>query len=240
MSDTTEIEDPQYQEDGTETTQEIPLSLREFGEIPANYVSAFIQIKKTSLNHVAKYGFRTLDNQMMKNALESERIFQQEATRLGIKFDRSKSIFAYPMRPDEMVESLGFDPKEDMLLEVKVDPKKCLVADAGYVGAIYDNLRSEIKTREEADRENARLAEAGVQHRVQSGEESAGRNAKKYWETAMFFDEYIRRGWNKPFNSEEHVFEAPGFPEVLISENIPTNFIRAISDYVPSDRWDDF
>lgn len=180
----------------TETTQEpietfqvpdyeVPASLKDFSEVPEGYISVYIQIDRGSLNHVAQNGLRIEDNKIGTKAPEIEKIFKDVARELGVKFDRTKCVFAYPRQPATIIETFGFDKENEVLTEAKIDPRKCLVADASLYTEAAEKLRSGLSVEEAKTKSTERF-------RVISGEEVARDWAKSYWESAISLDEYIR------------------------------------------------
>ncbi len=109
--------------------QDVPFSLREFGEIPENYVPLYIVVKKENLDRIGKYGFRTADNRSGERlGAEAENTFQEVATDLGVVVSREKVIFASPRTPDKVKFGTGFDEASESLLMVMVDPSNLVVA----------------------------------------------------------------------------------------------------------------
>lgn len=182
---------------------DIPFALREFGEIPDGYVPVYIVIEKSSLQHVADYGLRSVDNRMIEKFPELSRIFEEVKSDWTIGVDRTKCVFAYPKHPNEISEGLGFDPETDVLLEAMIDPEdtRTCVADGSIV------------TEE--------LARMSWRDLKKPGWESGTRaSADSYWRSLMTFREYTKR--------VENGMDEYQFPEVLTSD-IPTSRLRVVS-----------
>jgi len=169
-------------------------------EIPEGFVPLYISIRKESLDFVKQNGFRVRDNRRKGGAFELEQIFSQTGKEMGIKVDRTNCVFAYPRTPDKVRLSLPFDKNKNVLFQVQVNPKDCLVADGSYV------------------------TEASFRMDLASGLETSRAWAKSYWETAKPLSEYLsERHTGK--KSDYQDFE---FPEVLIPADIPPERIKVI------------
>jgi len=167
-----------------------------------NYVTLYIHINKESLDFINKNGFRAKDNQMGTKGPELEQIFSQTGKDMGFRVDRTKCIFAYPRKPDEVRLSL-FNPGKQVLFEVQVDPKDCIVADGAFV------------------------TEAGADITGLEGIKGARSWAKSYWETAKPLSQYL----SEHHTGEEQDLDDFEFPEVLIPTDIPVDRIKMVEDY---------
>lgn len=184
-------------------SQRIPPELKEYKEIPEGYVPLYIVLNNESIDHVAKVGFRVLDNRSIeRHGEEYENLFLDAGKKLKIKVNRTNCVFAYPRKPDQLRESFGFDEENQILVEVMVDPKSCLVAeasrftDAGFALDHHDYKWAKVK-------------------------------ADGYWKESMPLAEYL----NEEHKGDLDDYEDFAFPEVLISEDIPIGRIRVVGDY---------
>lgn len=154
-------------------TVRIPNTLKEFGELPSGYVPVCVDIELKNLDHVGAVGLRVEDNRMCVVNPALERIFFDEGQKLNIGHNRTKCVFAYPVKPDQVRYGLRFDPSK-IRLEVMIDPTGVLVAD----GELY--TESKIKLRK------------GEQTRAI---EIAG----KYWSESMPLKDYLREREKEDF-----------------------------------------
>ncbi|QQG41519.1 MAG: hypothetical protein HYV90_05190 [Candidatus Woesebacteria bacterium] len=183
------------------TKNEIPFSLRDFGEIPKGFIPVYILVSKESLQHVADNGFRVEDNRMNGRQQKLEEIFNQTAQDMGVGVDRTKRVFAFPRRPDRFNVGLSYDPKKSVIVEAMIDPKmqNAVVAEGEY----YTEADSYLEG---------------------FGLEAARSYAKSYWETAKPLSEYLKEG----HDGSEGDYGDFNLPEILIPENIPTSRMRVV------------
>jgi hypothetical protein len=158
-------------ESSTDSKQkEIPLTLREYGEIPKAYVPVYIVVDKDRLDLVGEHGLRTTDNQMGENNPELEEIFEKVAQEKNIRASRLNSVFAYPKSPDKIAGGMSFDDENQVLLEAKIDPSTALVVDGSNYTEAGEDLRH--------------------------GNENGARVwAKSYWEQYISLSNYRARGF---------------------------------------------
>lgn len=174
---------------------------REFREVPEGFVSVFIQVSRRRLERCAKRGLRIEDNSRNELNHELERIFIEERKRAGKSVDRTQCVFAYPRGPDKIRYPLSFDPKEDILLEAKIDPETAIVANGEY------------------------YTEAGFVLGGIGGKSSAREWAKSYWEESKSLRQYFDEG----HDGSEDDYGDFTFPEVLIPVDIPVTRLRVVT-----------
>jgi hypothetical protein len=208
MDENTEVEEAKKVGD---EKAEIPFALREFGEIPEGYVPLYVRIKKTSLDFVAENGLRVEDNQRDKRASSLEKMFREEREKRGIEVDRGKCVFAFPRLPHLMRSPLSFND-DFVLLEIMVDPKKCLVADGEEIT--------------EADRERDLSTQV-------LDDKWARMHAETYWEESKTLNEYLAENHLGKMND----YDDYGMPEVLIPFDIPTSRIKVNTEYKPTQQY---
>lgn len=172
-------------------------------ETPENFVPLYISIRKESLDFVRQNGFRVEDNQMAKRSPILEEIFSQVGGEMGSKIDRTRCVFAHPRTPDTTGFGLSFDESEDVLIQVLVNPKDCVVANGEY------------------------YTEAGFQMSRSDSKEEIRTYAKAYWETVKPLEKYLE----EEHTGEAGDFLDFVFPEVLIPSNIPTDRIKILTGY---------
>jgi len=111
---------------------EVVRDLTDFGEgIPDGYVSVFTTVDEYYLQNIAKDGLKTnyWANKLPPEAVELNERFKEEAEKMGkAGFDRQNTIFAYVDNPN-MVKLELYGSKKMIALEIKVDPRKCWVAE---------------------------------------------------------------------------------------------------------------
>lgn len=187
-----------------DTQSKIPFALREFGEIPKGYVPVYIVIDRESLQHVADYGLRREDNRVAKKFPELTEIFSEEYKEWTFPLDRTECVFAYPKRPEEISEGLGYNPERDVLLEAMIDPNsvRTYIAD----GSIF----TEALARTSAD----------PTKRSPGWKDSVKRSAESYWRSVMRFADYKKKVAD---GMDEY-----NFPEVLM-DDVPTNRLRVVA-----------
>lgn len=174
-------------------------------EIPENFVPLYISIRKESLDFVRQNGFRVEDNQMAKRNPEVEKIFSQVGREMGFTIDRTKCVFAYPRNPDA-IRHTYYDKNRDILVQVLVDPKNCIVAEGDHYAGAVSALMSRLSP---------------------PNEEEAKACAEAYWGTTEPLERYLQEG----HVGEWEDLKDYNFPEVLIPSNIPTDRIKIVTDY---------
>lgn len=180
---------------------EIPLGLREFGEIPGGYVSVYIVIKKERLNQIIEEGGILIRGNKRNEILPKlEEIFKEEGKKYRFGVDRIKCVFAYPRPLGQIRLHLHFDPGKQVILEAKIDPNTAIVAN----GEFYTQAGEELC--------------AGT-------EERAKNFANLYWETAKPLVQYLSERHNGSDNDFLNDFL---FPEVLTPSDIPSSHLKLI------------
>ncbi|MFH1561354.1 MAG: hypothetical protein ABID04_02110 [Patescibacteria group bacterium] len=184
--------------------------LREFRERPDGYVSVFLQVKRKRLETIAFEGARP-SGRMAAISPEVEEIFEL-ARDDRIPVSRTNCIFAYPFHPDDLKQqaTLSFNPREEVMLELLVDPKSVFVVNADLYGEANWAFRS--------------YAKKDVAEKVEGC-------AEQYWEDAVRLDEYLATG----IEPEEEI----SFLEVLIGSDIPPERIRIAPERPPAEDSED-
>jgi hypothetical protein len=183
---------------------EIPLPLREYGEIPKGYVPVYLRVNIESLDHISRVGLRTIDNRASDRNETLERIFEEARIKSnGITVTRKECIFALPRHPQFITYGLPFWEGTHTLLEAMVDPSECIVVD----GELF--------------------TEAGFAL-ANGDEKNAEEEASDYWSGRKALTSYLAEGHDG--NWED--YSDYNFPEVLIPRDIPTSRIRLIPNYV--------
>jgi hypothetical protein len=177
---------------------EVPFTLRELGEIPKSFIPVYVGVDPESLSFVGENGLKAEDNRREQDPAET--YIKEVGDRMGITINRTKCVFAYPEKPNNVAyQSNG------VLLEVWVDPNSnILVADTDDIGEVLSELHSShpIKSREF-------LAE----------------DIEDYWRNAKPFKDYLHEKHNNGAGSANS-YMAP--PELLIPYDIPTSRIRVL------------
>lgn len=190
--------------EGVVGNREIPFTLREYGEIPEGYVPVYIVIDKESLQYVADHGLRRDDNRVAKKFPELSEIFTEEYREWSFPLDRTECVYAYPRRPEEIREGLGFDPETDVLLEAMIDPNSVRT----YVGDGSIFSEAAATTSRYGNKRNS------------GWKNSMKQSAENYWKSVMSFAEYKKR--------VEAGMKEYNFPEVLM-DDVPTNRLRVVN-----------
>ncbi len=179
-----------------------PFTLLEYGEVPEGYVPLYISVKKESVDHISKLGFRVSDNQSEQRHGKIEEIFQIAGERNGSGINRDRCVFAIPRPPHQIKMGLTFDADKEVLFEVMVDPIRCLVVD----GESFTEASSCLD---------------------QNDGEGAEDWADKYWRNSKKLVDYILEGHDGG-DEDGDDFQ---FPEVLIPDDIPTSRIKLVKNY---------
>ena len=145
--------------------------------------------------------FGTVGVKIKNNAMKSkqpvlERIFDEEAGKIGVGVGRTRCIFAYPRNPESIHNRLGFDPRTDILVEAMINSETAMVANAEY----YTEAAS----------------------RLEMGENAAREWAKIYWQEVKPLRQYLAEGHSGSEDDDSDF----AFPEVLIPEDIPVTRLR--------------
>ncbi|KKT34249.1 MAG: hypothetical protein UW22_C0083G0003 [Candidatus Gottesmanbacteria bacterium GW2011_GWB1_44_11c] len=179
---------------------EVPASTdslpREFREVPGGYVSVFIAVPREKADEYGKEGIKIKNNAMKSKQPVLERIFDEEAGKIGVGVGRTRCIFAYPRNPESIHNRLGFDPRTDILVEAMINSETAMVANAEY----YTEAAS----------------------RLDMGENAAREWAKIYWQEVKPLRQYLAEGHSGSEDDDSDF----AFPEVLIPEDIPVTRLR--------------
>src|SRR4051812_5071021 len=106
----------------------IPDSLKEFGEIPRDYVSVYRVVPQNYIEGISQNGILAKEKAHPR-PLELEEIFSQEARKSEVNADRKIAIFAMPK--DSYKSKTTDKPhyrrnSTDVVLEIKVNPRKSI------------------------------------------------------------------------------------------------------------------
>lgn len=174
-------------------------SLKEFGEVPKGYESAFFYVKNEYLDKLGQTGVTPDMNTMSDRAKEEsagksynvEEVFEEVRLQQDISASRLTCQFAFATEQEAIDNSFGFDPEEYTLIEAKIDPKKARVADGELLGKanMYGN------------------------------EATARTFAEEYWERSVSLADYLNGDHDLPDN---------GFTEVLAPGEIPAGNMRIV------------
>ncbi len=149
-----------------------PLFKPEFSkEIPKNFVSVYRLVPEEMLKQIGQEG--------IKDIKEAQNPYRQKYDRLidsvaPAGFHRVGAIYAYPELSSQPVLEGG----DFILLEIKIDPDKVLVADGECALSVGDKL-------------------------FRKWDDSALKSAKEYWQKAKTLTEYNKQRGTYQFNAPE-------------------------------------
>lgn len=180
--------------------EDVPVSLKEFGEIPDSFRSTFFYVRNDKLPQLAETGVTTEMNTIYERAAETvadrgynvEDIFEDKRRELGIENSRITCQFAFATEQEAEENGFRFDPENYTLIEAKIDPEKARVAD----GEIYGKAN------------------------MYGNKDTAKTFANEYWERSVTLAEYLSGNHDLPNN---------GFTEVLAPGEIPTDHLRIVN-----------
>ncbi len=195
-----------------------PLALREFGEIPKDYVSVFSFVRQEDLSRLAERGFKPEDNAMDRRAKVSagdsgesiEDLFDKERQRQGIEIDRGECLFAFPDREAAGENYYGFNEEEYQLVEIKVDPAEARVAWGEY----FSKANQWLMVSKEGPTQNTTVNPVFIKNQ----RENTLNNIRQYWEESVTLRQYLDGDHELPED----------MAEVLVPGEISTDRIRVV------------
>ena len=160
--------------------------------------AVFRTIKREFAGEVTARGILTKNNHMATLAPELEAIFS-EAARTHGKPERENCILAFPRDPRHEKQGLSYDPQEELLVKIQVDPKRAFVTDG------------------------EKYTEAGIRLKDERRKEDVVSWADSYYEDTMPLEEYLLK-----HHGQEDDYGDFNFPEVHIPYDITPDKIEVI------------
>lgn len=178
---------------------------------PENFISVYTRVNKGDLESIKEKGLsgKFRKDRLSEDAKALDRQIKEEAAKIGKPdFERENCIFAYPFNPNISPPPEYYPEDGDVVLEAKVSP------DSWVAGIPYYEYAQQTS------------GAARLSHIID------------YVEKAVKLREYLKRQKNIPSVDDTSAYVkyisdggwvAFDNPEVLVSENIPTKFIRIAS-----------
>jgi len=185
--------------------------------VPENFVSVYHYTKRHALRGIAEKGLshyeRVISEKKLSNfqklKIDMDREFDKIAKKMGSRHKRSGAVYALPSLDKKVKES-------EILLEIKVDPRKAIVGDARLVTAAGISW---LETKEGKEwfkdnpnfiKENEKEVFIELQKEFQNDYKSY---IHQYWQGVILLE-----NWNKLSASEKvNLFK---WPEVVIESEI--------------------
>ena len=166
-------------------------------EIPKNFISIFHYTGEDRIDRIGKEGLKPLlgafDKEEWKKFTDEEtgnrfgsrqmfkleRAFTRIAKERGLgDYNRVKNVvFGFPHPADDLESGARAKIGKNIALEIKIDPSKVILADASVYTEFMDGLSDDIQDYD--------LSEEQIEiNRIKC--------AKKYWDTAMSYDDYAK------------------------------------------------
>lgn len=188
-----------------------PLFDNDFRGVPENYRSVYTSMSEARLQASATGGLKPSTEFLMReriDRIELDKVFDNVAPD---GYSRTNSVYAFPDLKTALdwTKNGGMLQPGDILVEIKVDPKKVLVTDQDVVS--------------EVDHRNA-LAQS-PKHPIAFDPSEREDIAKVYWEKAMTLEEYRQLPEDESWRYT--------LPEVVIPGVVKPEFMRVASIIAP-------
>jgi len=168
-----------------------PLFKTEFSkDVPKDYVSVYHVTREKYIDDISRQGFKKIPKIIvglrgfeltneLNWLLRQKKIYQIFDQYAPKGFSR-KAIYASPVKYGEMSFTIMRGYPDPIIVEIKVDPKKVLVADAEIFNQAFRYLEDESKV----------------------DEKFVADQAKKFWSSALSLEDYKSK-------NKDHIFEIP-------------------------------